>query len=239
MVEFRLTCHVHQCQCLKEMPQLFMHNCLVTSLTGNQPYFIRGGLIPHLTKKGLFWKSQAPAIHQAVLKYRLHIDAVNSAHLNKVDKIDCGWTAPLPRPHHYDGAAGFHLSLGPDCALKNMQYWVKPDGTTAKAASPAPPPMPWSNSVQGLTQHFEQMFMRNTLNPVDMGHIPDRRPPLGVISGQLLAIISCHSTRNGQHQKAWRFEGVIDQVISKVISTIGRAQIKPATECFKGISSCA
>ena len=48
----------------------FMHTRLVTSLTGSQPYYIRGGLIPHLTKKGFFWKSQAPAIHQAVLKYR-------------------------------------------------------------------------------------------------------------------------------------------------------------------------
>ena len=54
-----------------------------------------------------------------------------------------------------------------------MQYWVKQDGTTAKAASPAPPPMAWSNSVQGLTQHFEQMSMRNTVNAADMGHIPD------------------------------------------------------------------
>ena len=107
-----------------------------------------------------------------MLKYRLHIDAVNSAYLEKMDKIDCGWTAPLPRVHHYDGATGFHTSLGPDCTL-DVQYWVKQDGTTAKAASPAPPPMPWSNSVQGLTQHFEQMSMRNAANPVDMGHIPD------------------------------------------------------------------
>ena len=35
----------------------FMHTRLVTSLTRNQPYYIRGGLIPHLTKKGVFWKS--------------------------------------------------------------------------------------------------------------------------------------------------------------------------------------
>ena len=45
----------------------FMHEHLVTSLTGNQSYYI-----PHLTKKGSFWKSQAPAIHTAVLKFRLH-----------------------------------------------------------------------------------------------------------------------------------------------------------------------
>ena len=115
----------------------------------------------------------APAIHQGVLKYRLHIDAVKSAYLEKMDKIDCAWSAPLPRMHHYDETTGFHTSLGPDCALKDVQYWVKQDGTTAKAASPAPPSMPWSSSVQGLMQHFEQTSMRNATNPVDMGHIPD------------------------------------------------------------------
>ena len=66
-----------------------------------------------------------------------------------------------------------HLSLGPDCALKDVQYWVKQDGTTAKAASPALPPLPWGNSVQGLTHHFEQMTMRSAVPPMDMGHLPD------------------------------------------------------------------
>ena len=153
----------------------FMHERLVSSLTGNQTYYTKGGLIPHLTKKGFFWKSLAPATHNAVLHYRLHIDPVNSAHLDKMDKIDCGWAPPLPRVHHYNSATGCHTSLGPDCTLKNVQYWVKQDGTTAKAASPAPPPTTWSNSVQGLTQHFEQMSMRNTGNLPDMGHIPDRK----------------------------------------------------------------
>ena len=32
----------------------FMHPRLVTYLTGYQPYYTRGGLIPHLTKKGFF-----------------------------------------------------------------------------------------------------------------------------------------------------------------------------------------
>ena len=149
------------------------HPCLVTSLTGNQPYYLKGGLIPHLTKKGWFWKSTPPAIHLTVLKYRLHIDPVTSAYLDQIGKIDCGWTAPLPRVHHYGGATGLHLSLGPDCALKDVQYWIKQDGTTAKAASPALPPVPWSNSVQGLTHHFEQMTMRSAVPPMDMGHLPD------------------------------------------------------------------
>ena len=43
-----------------------------------------------------------------------------------------------------DGATGLHISLDPewtpDCALKDVQYCVKQDGTTAKAASPAAPP---------------------------------------------------------------------------------------------------
>ena len=108
MVELRLTCHVDQCQCLKEMPQ---HLCNSSS------HFVDWKSV---TKKGYFWKSLAPAIHQAVLKY--HIDAVNSAYLQKMDKIDCG--DPLPRVHHYDGATGFHTSLGPDRALKNEQCWV-------------------------------------------------------------------------------------------------------------------
>ena len=63
--------------------------------------------------------------------------------------------------HHYD------------CTLKDVQYWVKQDGATAKAASPAIPPVAWSNSVQGLTQHFEKMTMRHAVTPIDMGHLPD------------------------------------------------------------------
>ena len=109
----------------------------------------------------------------AVLKYRLHIDPVLSALLDQVDKIKCGWTTPLPKMYHYDAATGLHRTLGPDCALKNAQYWVKQDGTMAKAASLAIPPMSWNNTVQGLTQHFEQMSMRHAVNPMELRSLLD------------------------------------------------------------------
>ena len=76
-----------------------------------------------------------------VLKYRLYIDPVHSAHLNQVEQIDCGWTAPLPKKSHYDATTGLHYTLGPVSALQGAQYWMNQDGTTAKAASLAVPPM--------------------------------------------------------------------------------------------------
>ena len=82
----------------------FMHPTLVTYLKGYQAYYTRGGLIPRLTKKGFFWKSQAPAIHNAVLQYKLFIDGENAA--------SC--TTSL------SSAFLLHTSLGPDCTLKNV-----------------------------------------------------------------------------------------------------------------------
>ena len=64
----------------------------------------------------------------AVLKYRLYIDPVQSAHLNSVEQIDCGWTAPLPKMSHYDSATGLHHTI----SALSAQYWTKQDGTTAK-----------------------------------------------------------------------------------------------------------
>ena len=49
-----------------------MHPALVTRLTGDKPYYMTGGLI-HLLEEF------PPAIHMAVLKYRLYIDPVQSA----------------------------------------------------------------------------------------------------------------------------------------------------------------
>ena len=42
---------------------------------------------PHTSpdKEVAFWKGQAPAIHATMLKYKLHIDEENSAHLAKMD----------------------------------------------------------------------------------------------------------------------------------------------------------
>ena len=118
-----------------------MHPALVTHLAESKPYYMKGGLIPHLTKKGHFWKSTPPAIHLAVLKYPLHIDPVQSAHLKLVEQIDCAWTAPLPKKSHYDPTTGLHYTLGPASALQGAQYWMNQDGTTAKAASLAVPPL--------------------------------------------------------------------------------------------------
>ena len=55
---------------------VLMHPALVTQLAGSKPYYMKGGLIPHLTKKGHFWKSTPPAIHLTVLRYRLYIDPI-------------------------------------------------------------------------------------------------------------------------------------------------------------------
>ena len=146
-----------------------MHPALVTHLAESKPYYMKGGLIPHLTKKGYFWKSSPPAIHMAVLKYRLYIDPVQSAHLSSVEQIDCGWTAPLPKMSHYDSSTGLHHTL----SAHSAQYWMTKDGTTAKAASLAVPPLLGSSSVQRLTQHFEHMSLRNTSNSLDYGSLLD------------------------------------------------------------------
>ena len=66
-----------------------------------------------------------------------------------------------------------HLSLGPDCTFKNVRYWIRQDGATSKAASPAPPPTTLGTSVQGLAQRFEQLSMKNATSPAWVGHIPE------------------------------------------------------------------
>ena len=117
-----------------------MRPALVTHLTGSKPYCVKGGLIPHLTKKGYFWKS-------------LHV------------------------------ATGLHYSLGHVGALQNAKYWVNQDGTTAKAASLAVPPMSWNNSVQRLTQHFAHMSMRNLGECIELLINTRRNAPATLHSG--------------------------------------------------------
>ena len=137
-----------------------MHPALVTELTLSKPCYRQGGLIPHLSRKGLFWKSTRLAIHETVLQYQLHLDPTGQAHLSHMDKISCGWIHTVPRISDYNPSTGLHKSLAIDCVQGNSQYWVAKDGTTAKAASPAGPPS-WSGAVQGLTQHFEQLSMKS------------------------------------------------------------------------------
>ena len=149
-----------------------MHPALVTELTGSKPYYRQGGLTPHLSRKGLFWKSTRPAIHETAFMYQLHLDPTVSARLEQVEKIPCGWTPPLPRLSDYNPNTGLHKSLGIDSVQGTSQYWVTKDGTTSKAASPAGTPS-WSGSVQGLTQHFEQLSMKGGAHASEVGSFLD------------------------------------------------------------------
>ena len=64
-----------------------MHPALVTELTESKPYYRQGGLIPHLSKRGFFWKNTRSAIHEAVLMYQLHLDPTDSARLKQMEKV--------------------------------------------------------------------------------------------------------------------------------------------------------
>ena len=79
---------------------------------------------------------------------------------------------PLSKISDYNPTTGLHKSLAIDCVQSTSQYWVTKDGTTAKAASPAGPPS-WCGSVQGLTQHFEQMSMRGGTHTSELGSFLD------------------------------------------------------------------
>ena len=85
-----------------------MHPALVSELTGSKPYYRQGGLIPHLSRKGFFWKSTRSAIHETILMYQLHLDPTGSAHLNQVEKIPCGWVPSLSRDSDYNPNTGLH-----------------------------------------------------------------------------------------------------------------------------------
>ena len=149
-----------------------MHPALVTELTGSKPYYRKGGLIPHLSKKGFFWKSARTAIHETVYEYQAYLDPTDPDKLKEVDKVPCGWVSPLPRIHDYNSATGLHASLGIDSLQGTSSYWVAKDGTTPKSASFAVPPSR-GGAVQGLTQHFEQLSMKNNTHASGMGSFLD------------------------------------------------------------------
>ena len=92
-----------------------MHPGLVTELTTSKPYYRQGGMIPHLSRKGVFWKSTRPAMHETVLQYQLHLDPTDSAHLSQVDKIPFGWVPPVSKVSDYNPNTGLHKSLAIDC----------------------------------------------------------------------------------------------------------------------------
>ena len=54
----------------------------------------------------------------------------------------------------------------------------------------------------------------------------------GDTSGRPFAITTSHSSRTGQYQN-----GGLKEFIDHVISAIGRVQIKPATECLRGVAT--
>ena len=143
-----------------------MHPALVTELTMSKPYYRLGGLIPHLTREGFFWKTTRTAVHETILEYQLSLDPTDPAHLKQLESIPCGWVPPLPKISHYNPTTGLHQSLIVDSVLGNPQYWVTKDGTTAKASSPAGPPS-GGGGVLGLAQHFEKMSVRGSAQSPD------------------------------------------------------------------------
>ena len=150
----------------------FVHPKLVTYLTGFQQYLSKGGLIPHLTRKDFFWMSQPTAINNAVLQYKIYKDGESAAYLDKLDKVECGHLPPHSRVHSYNGTTGLHNSLGPNCTLKNVQYWIRQDGATSKAASPAAPQQNWHFSARTDTE-IRAAVHENASSSVCVGHIPE------------------------------------------------------------------
>ena len=132
-----------------------MHPALVTELTLSKPYYRLGGLIPHLTREGSFWKSTRSAVHETILEYQLFLDPADPARLKQMEVIPCGWVSSLQKINDYNPTTGLHKTLTVDSVLGNPQYWITKDGTTAKASSPAGPPS-GGGVVQGLAQRFER-----------------------------------------------------------------------------------
>ena len=152
--------------------QSVMHSALITELTEGRPYYRKGGLIPHMSKKGLFWKSTRTAIHETIYEYQAYLDPTDPDKLKEVEKIPCGWIPPLPKICDYTNT-GQHISLGIDSLQGNSATWVAKDGTTPKSASLAVPPTR-GGAVQGLTQRFEQLSKRSVTPVSGMGSLLHR-----------------------------------------------------------------
>ena len=73
-----------------------MHPALVTELTLSRPYYRLGGLIPHLTREGSFWKSTRLAVHETILEYQLYLDPTDPAHLKQMDMNCQGYITSWP-----------------------------------------------------------------------------------------------------------------------------------------------
>ena len=144
-----------------------MHPALVTELTMSKPYYRLGGLIPHLTREGSFWKSTRSAVHETILEYQLSLDPTDPARLKQMEVLSCGWVSSLPKIKDYNPTTGLHKTLTVDSVLGNPQYWMTKDGTTAKASSPAGPPS-GGGVVQGLAQRFEKMSVRGGAQSPEM-----------------------------------------------------------------------
>ena len=150
-----------------------MHPALVTELTLSKPYYRLGGLIPHLTREGSFWKSTRLAVHETILEYQLYLDPADPARLKQMDVIPCGWVSSLQKISDYNPTTGLHKTLAVDSVLGNPQYWITKDGTTAKASSPAGPPS-GGGAVQGLAQRFEKMSVRGGAQSSETKTFPRR-----------------------------------------------------------------
>ena len=88
-----------------------MHPALVTELALSKPYYRLGGLIPHLTREGFFWKSTRSAVHETILEYQLSLDPEDTARLKQMDVILCGWVPSLQKVNDYNPTTGLHKTL--------------------------------------------------------------------------------------------------------------------------------
>ena len=82
--------------------------------TMSKPYYRQGGLIPHLSKKGFFWKSTRPAVHETVLQRQLRLDHRSCA--LETGGEDIMWVdAHCAKDQWLQSYTGLHKSLAVDC----------------------------------------------------------------------------------------------------------------------------